>query len=190
LVKDEIQPRIPMTVQEMPEFAKEADRILGDALRIQLLTSSKVALGGSGTGKARRRAGDLLFLQPIRSSACVGYLRIRQGTPERTMKKTKRSVKKPLGERLIDAMRQAVDFAEGKDVPGIRVHIPAAYDVRKIRTLMKLSQKEFAERFGFSIDSVQNWEQGRRIPDGPARTLLAVIAHEPKAVERALQAAG
>jgi putative transcriptional regulator len=158
-----------MTVQEMPEFAKETDRILGDALRIQLLTSSKVA---------------------IRSSACVGYLRIRQGTPERTMKKTKRSVKKPLGERLIDAMRQAVDFAEGKDVPGIRVHIPAAYDVRKIRTLMKLSQKEFAERFGFSIDSVQNWEQGRRIPDGPARTLLAVIAHEPKAVERALQAAG
>jgi RelE toxin of RelE / RelB toxin-antitoxin system len=38
MVKDETQPRIPMTVQEMPEFAKEADRILGDALRIQLLT--------------------------------------------------------------------------------------------------------------------------------------------------------
>jgi len=58
------------------------------------------------------------------------------------------------------------------------------------RTRMKLSQKEFAARFGFSLDSVQNWEQGRRIPDRPARTLVAVIAHESKAVERALRAAG
>ncbi len=60
---------------------------------------------------------------------------------------------------------------------------------RKMRTRMKLSQKEFAARFGFSLDSIQNWEQGRRIPDGPARTLLAVVAREPKAVERALRAA-
>lgn len=97
--------------------------------------------------------------------------------------------KKSLGERLIAAMKQGVDFAEGKDVPGMRVHIPEAYDVRKMRTRMKLSQKEFAERFGFSLDSIQNWEQGRRMPDGPARTLLAVIAHELKAVERALRAA-
>ncbi|HTW67284.1 MAG TPA: hypothetical protein VME17_21840 [Bryobacteraceae bacterium] len=55
---------------------------------------------------------------------------------------------------------------------------------------MKLSQKEFAARFGFSLDSVQNWDQGRRIPDRPARTLVSVIAHESKAVERALRAAG
>lgn len=98
--------------------------------------------------------------------------------------------KKTLGERLIEGMKQGVAFAEGKDVPGMRVHIPEAYDIKKMRTRMKLSQKEFATRFGFSLDSVQNWEQGRRIPDGPARTLLAVIAHEPKAVERALRAAG
>jgi len=102
------------------------------------------------------------------------------------MKKSKRAGK-PLGDRLIDAMKQAVEFADGKDVPGIRVHIPPAYDVQKIRRRMKLSQKEFAARFGFSVDSIQNWEQGRRVPDGPARTLLAVIAHEPNAVERALR---
>ncbi|MGA2879513.1 MAG: helix-turn-helix domain-containing protein [Bryobacteraceae bacterium] len=98
--------------------------------------------------------------------------------------------RKPLGDRLIKSMQQAVDFARGKDVPGIRVYVPADCDVRKIRSRLKLSQKEFASRFGFSIDSIQNWEQGRRIPDGPARTLLAVIAHEPKAVERALRTAG
>jgi putative transcriptional regulator len=99
-------------------------------------------------------------------------------------------IRKPLGDRLIKSMQQAVDFAEGKDVPGIRVHVAADCDVRKIRSRLKFSQREFARRYGFSIDSVQNWEQGRRIPDGPARTLLAVIAHEPKAVERALRTAG
>jgi putative transcriptional regulator len=99
-------------------------------------------------------------------------------------------IRNPLGDRLIKSMQQAVDFAEGKNVRGIRVHLPADCDVRKIRSRLKLSQKEFALRFGFSIDSIQNWEQGRRVPDGPARTLLAVIAHEPKAVERALRAAG
>jgi putative transcriptional regulator len=100
------------------------------------------------------------------------------------MRKTKKSV----GESLIEAMQQANAWARGEEVPGMRVHIPEAYDVRKMRTRMKLSQKEFAARFGFSLDSIQNWEQGRRIPDGPARTLLAVIAHEPKAVQRALRA--
>lgn len=101
------------------------------------------------------------------------------------MSKTKKSV----GERLIESMQQANAWARGENVPGMRVHIPEAYNVRKMRTRMKLSQKEFAARFGFSLDSIQNWEQGRRIPDGPARTLLAVVAREPKAVERALRAA-
>jgi putative transcriptional regulator len=100
------------------------------------------------------------------------------------MSKTKKST----GERLIESMQQANAWARGENVPGMRVHIPEAYNVRKMRTRMKLSQKEFAARFGFSLDSIQNWEQGRRIPDGPARTLLAVIAHEPKAVERTLRA--
>jgi len=105
------------------------------------------------------------------------------------MTKTKRGSKRPpLGERLIKGMQQAVNFAQGKEVPGMRVHIPEVYDARKIRKRMKLSQAQFAERFGFSLDSLQNWEQGRRIPDGAARTLLMVISREPKAVERALRA--
>jgi transcriptional regulator with XRE-family HTH domain len=51
---------------------------------------------------------------------------------------------------------------------------------------MRLSQTQFAARFGFSLDSIQNWEQGHRKPEGPARILLAVIAKNPKAVEEAL----
>jgi putative transcriptional regulator len=51
---------------------------------------------------------------------------------------------------------------------------------------MGMSQTQFAAKFGFSLDSIQNWEQGHRQPEGPARTLLVVIAKNPKAVEDAL----
>jgi putative transcriptional regulator len=96
---------------------------------------------------------------------------------------------KRLGQRIVESLKEANAWARGEDVPGMRVHIPEAYDTRKIRKRMKLSQAQFAKRFGFSLDSIQNWEQGRRVPDGAARTLLLVISQEPKAVERALRAA-
>jgi putative transcriptional regulator len=57
------------------------------------------------------------------------------------------------------------------------------------RRELGLSQSEFAARFGFAPSTVKNWEQGRTQPDGPARILLAVIAHHPDAVEDALRKA-
>jgi putative transcriptional regulator len=60
-------------------------------------------------------------------------------------------------------------------------------NVRKLRAKLKLTQSQFAAKFGFTLDSVQNWEQGHRKPEGPARTLLAVIAKNPDAVEEALR---
>ena len=55
-----------------------------------------------------------------------------------------------------------------------------------IRTRLGLSQGEFVARFGFKLDALQNWEQGRRWPDGAARAFLRVIEREPDAVLRAL----
>ena len=46
----------------------------------------------------------------------------------------------------------------------------------------------FAASFGFSLDAVQNWEQGRRRSEGAARAFLKVIEREPEAVRRALAA--
>lgn len=60
-------------------------------------------------------------------------------------------------------------------------------DVRTIRNGAGLTQQEFAERFGFSVETIRNYEQGHRQPSGPARTLLRVIANEPEAVARALK---
>lgn len=67
--------------------------------------------------------------------------------------------------------------------------VPAMPDVAVLRRRMKLSQAQFAVRFGFSVATVRNWEQGRVLADGPARILLAVIEREPQAVIRALRPA-
>ncbi|GAM96731.1 DNA-binding protein [alpha proteobacterium U9-1i] len=61
-----------------------------------------------------------------------------------------------------------------------------APNVRAIRQKLELSQEEFARRFGVSVGTLRNWEQGVRLPDGPARVLLKVIEREPEAVKRAL----
>ncbi|HLX03874.1 MAG TPA: helix-turn-helix domain-containing protein [Trinickia sp.] len=67
-----------------------------------------------------------------------------------------------------------------------KVYVPPLPDVKAIRSKLKLSQTEFAQRFGFSVRTVQQWEQGRAVPDRPARILLRVIDQSPRAVERAL----
>jgi putative transcriptional regulator len=69
------------------------------------------------------------------------------------------------------------------------VHVPVV-DVRKVRLKMKLSQAQFAAKFGFPSGTLRNWEQGRSRPDAPTRVLLAVIAAHPEAVEDVLRKAG
>lgn len=58
--------------------------------------------------------------------------------------------------------------------------------VRELRLRTKLTQAEFAARLGVPIETIRNWEQGKRSPRGPARALLAVIAHAPDTVFAAL----
>jgi putative transcriptional regulator len=61
---------------------------------------------------------------------------------------------------------------------------PVPEDVKAIR--QSLGQQAFAARYGFSVETIRNYEQGHRRPTGPARVLLRVIATEPDAVTRAL----
>ena len=97
------------------------------------------------------------------------------------------------GRRLIRSVKQAIAWANGEDVPVrvtmVTVERTPAIDVRSVRGKLGLSQSQFAARFGFTPATVKNWEQGRTQPDGPARILLAVIAHHPEAVEDALRKA-
>ena len=93
------------------------------------------------------------------------------------------------GESMIAGAKQALAFARGEKDHGCVVHIPAEIDVKAIRTKLNMTQEEFAGRFGFSINTLRHWEQGRRVPEGPTRAYLLVIDRNPKAVQKALRAA-
>lgn len=58
--------------------------------------------------------------------------------------------------------------------------------VRDLRRRARLTQLEFAAKLGVPVETIRNWEQGKRAPRGPARALLAVIAHAPETVFAAL----
>ncbi|MGE5157918.1 MAG: helix-turn-helix domain-containing protein [Gemmatimonas sp.] len=59
-------------------------------------------------------------------------------------------------------------------------------EVRDLRRRARLTQQEFAAKVGVPVETIRNWEQGKRMPRGPARALLAVIAHAPDTVFAAL----
>ena len=95
------------------------------------------------------------------------------------------------GEELIEAMGQALAHARGEKVPGTVVHrvvVLDASEVRAIRARTGLSRPKFAERFGLDMRAVQDWEQGRRVPDRAARVLLLTIDRYPAAVADVLVA--
>lgn len=108
------------------------------------------------------------------------------------MKKARTSIvrKSSAGSRIVVSLREAVDWAKGKDVAVrvTQVEVPTV-DVRQVRRKLGLSQSAFATKFGFQLATLRNWEQGRTRPDGPARVLLAVIAQHPEAVEDSLRRA-
>ncbi len=95
-----------------------------------------------------------------------------------------------IGASIIRGLEQAIAFAEGTAKEGTYVvHIPPEIDVRAIRGRLGMTQQEFALRFGFSVNTVRHWEQGRRVPEGPTRAYLLVIDREPQAVQKALRIA-
>jgi len=96
----------------------------------------------------------------------------------------------PLGERLLDSMKELQAHLRGKIKLSETVyHVPPETDVRALRETLGLSQSDFAALFGFNVRSLQDWEQGRRRPEIPIRAYLAVIQRDPEAVIRALRAA-
>jgi putative transcriptional regulator len=101
--------------------------------------------------------------------------------------KKKKMVEKSLGARMIEGMQEAVAIMRGEADPSTyRVHIPAEIDTRAIRDKLKLTQKQFALRYHIPLATLRDWEQGRRLPDAPARALIKAIREEPAAVRRAL----
>ncbi|MGD1979929.1 MAG: NadS family protein [Akkermansiaceae bacterium] len=90
-------------------------------------------------------------------------------------------------ELLCESIRQAGDIKRGKRKASrtFKVEDP---DPKAIRERLGLSQSRFAAIIGVSVRTLQNWEQGRREPEGPAKALLRVVDREPQAVLSALHA--
>ena len=94
------------------------------------------------------------------------------------------------GESILRGLQDALAFSRGDKTKArvVIVHVPIRVNVKRIRGRYGLTQQEFAQRFGFTVSAVRDWEQGRRKPRGAARILLTVIEKEPEAVLRALKA--
>ena len=93
----------------------------------------------------------------------------------------------PRARSLLKTLQEVKEFLEGKRT--LRVYhydIPDPIDVRAIREKIGMSQAQFALRFAISPRTLQEWEQGRRVPDATVRAYLTVIDRDPGAVERAL----
>lgn len=97
---------------------------------------------------------------------------------------------KTVAEGVLQGLHEALAYAKGEaDLSQYRIHYPKILDVRAIRAKTGMTQEAFAQRFGFSVNTLRHWEQGKRYPEGPARSYLKVIDKDPEAVMRALRAA-
>jgi putative transcriptional regulator len=94
-------------------------------------------------------------------------------------------VKKALFDDLVASIEEAGRIHRG-ETKASRTFVFEPEDVRQIREKLNKSQSEFARMIGVSVATLQNWEQGRRQPEGPARALLVVAAKAPKVVAKAL----
>lgn len=79
-----------------------------------------------------------------------------------------------------------VELRDGQEFPLAPEMPTGPFTVRDLRRRSSLTQLEFAAKLGVPVETIRNWEQGKRAPRGPARALLAVIAHSPETVFAAL----
>lgn len=92
------------------------------------------------------------------------------------------------GRKIINGLRDVVAFTEGDSeaVEELYWRAPTSVDVRAIRNKMGMTQRQFAARFGFKLDTLRNWEQNKRVPETSARVLLTIIDKDPESVKKAL----
>jgi putative transcriptional regulator len=89
-------------------------------------------------------------------------------------------------DKIAEGLTEALAIARGAAKPA-RLHVPEKIDVREIRTALALSQEEFAATFGFSLNQIRDWEQGRSRPLGGVRAYLLMISTDAKSVRRILR---
>jgi len=87
--------------------------------------------------------------------------------------------------KLVASIKEAGEIKVGRHMPS-RIYEITPPEIRIVRERLDVSQGEFAVMIGVSTRTLQNWEQGRRQPEGPAKALLTVASRNPEAVLDAL----
>lgn len=98
------------------------------------------------------------------------------------------------GQRLIHSLEEALEYVQGNHktarVSHIKrlkgVEIPDVVNVKGIREKLELSQAEFSAKFGINLNTLKNWEHGRRAPDVTTKAYLYAISRNAALVEKAL----
>ncbi|MEY2343367.1 NadS family protein [Acidithiobacillus sp. IBUN Pt1247-S3] len=80
---------------------------------------------------------------------------------------------------LVQSLKEARDIRQGNAQPSRRTRVSPP-DAKAVREQVGLSQRDFADLLGVSVDTLQNWEQHRRHPSGPAAALLRLVAAAPE----------
>ncbi len=91
-------------------------------------------------------------------------------------------MKKELFNELLKSVEEAAAIERGTKKPARTFTVETANDVVRVRNKLGLPQVKFAKLLGISENTLQNWEQGRRKPAGPAKVLLKIAAKHPKIV--------
>ena len=91
--------------------------------------------------------------------------------------------------RLITPIHSRPQPAPESKQAGVKLHVPPAVDVKEVRRRAGLTQEQLAAKFAISVGTLRHWEREDRTPRGATLVLLNIIAKEPKAVMRALEAA-
>ena len=96
-------------------------------------------------------------------------------------------MKKEHFEKLVASIKEAGEIKAGNRASS-RMYEIKPPEIKTVREKLNVSQSEFALMIGVSVRTLQNWEQGRRKPEGPAKALLRIASKNPRAVLDALHA--
>ncbi len=89
-------------------------------------------------------------------------------------------------ESIKKGLEEAIAWERGEKT-GAHVRTYSAMDVARIRKKTHMTQKEFSESFSIPLSTLRQWEQGQRVPQGPAQALLKIIDRNAKAALDALR---
>lgn len=91
-------------------------------------------------------------------------------------------------DKIAEGLNEALAIARGEVKPA-KLYVPAELNVKSIRAQLDLSQDDFASAFGFTVNQIKDWEQGRSRPIGALRAYLMMIDFDPNGVLSMLKTA-